>query len=87
MLQKIVSVKKRIPIIGSEWVSKQSYDLANHSERLFQPELSSQGSINMEKLLLPRFQKRFGLFTMLLVEGSSETSLFRRLTNNVLGSP
>ena len=35
MLEEIVSVKKRILVIGSKWVNKQSEDFAYHSERLF----------------------------------------------------
>ena len=39
----------------------------------------------MIKGLLCRFQQCFGAFTMLLVEGSSETGLFRHLSNDVFG--
>ena len=39
----------------------------------------------MVKALSFRFQKCFGPFTMLLVEGSSETGLFRSLSNHVFG--
>ena len=59
MLQEIASVKKRINTIGSEWVNKQSQDLAYHSERLFKPELRPQGSINMVKVLSLWFQHCF----------------------------
>ena len=32
-----------------------------------------------------RFQQWFGMFTMLLVDGSSETGLFRHLSDHVFG--
>ena len=51
MLQEIASVKKRIVVIGSEWVNKKSEDFEYHWERPFQPELPSQGSINIVKVL------------------------------------
>ena len=56
----------RILIIGSQWVHKQSQDFAYHSERLFPPELSLQGSINMVKVLSFINQQRFGPLTTLL---------------------
>ena len=86
MLQYIASDKKRILIIGTQWVKKQSYDFVYHSRRLFQPELSSQGSENMVKLLLFSFEKCFGLFPMLPVEGSSETGILTDLSNLVIRS-
>ena len=41
----------------------------------------------MAKVLSFRFQQCFGQFTMLLVEGSSETTLLRRLSDHVFRSP
>ena len=41
----------------------------------------------MVKVLPFRFQQCFGLFTTLLVTGSSETGLFRRLSKHVFWSP
>ena len=41
----------------------------------------------MVKVLSFRFQHCFGLLTMLLVEGFSETGLFRHLSNHVFRSP
>ena len=41
----------------------------------------------MVKVLSFRFQQSFGQFTMLLVEGSSETGVFRHLSNHVFRSP
>ena len=38
-------------------------------------------------MLSSRFQQCLGPFTMLLFDGSSETRLFRRLSNHVFGSP
>ena len=45
-------------------------ELAYHSERLFKPELASQGSINIVKVLSFSFEKCFSPFAMLLVKGS-----------------
>ena len=58
-----------------------------YQERLFPTQLPSQWSINMVKVLSFRFQKCFGLFTMLIVEGFSQTGLFRHLPNHVFRSP
>ena len=55
--------------------------------RLFQPELSSQGLTNIVKVLSFSFEQCFGPFTILLVEGSSETRLFSRLPNHILRGP
>ena len=41
----------------------------------------------MVKVLLFSFEPSFGQFTMLLVEGSSETGLFRHLSNRISCSP
>ena len=68
-------------------LTKCRKDFAYHSERPFQLELPTQGSINMVKVLSFRFQHCFGLLTMLLVEGFSETGLFRHLSNHVFRSP
>ena len=54
-----------------------------HSERLFQPELSSRKSINMVKVLSFSFGQCFCPFPTLLVEGSSEARLLRDLYNHV----
>ena len=48
-------------------------------------QLTSQWSMNMIKVLWFRFQHCLGTFTMLLVEGSSQTGLFRQLSNHVFG--
>ena len=60
----------------------QTYD----SERLFQAEIPWQGAINMVKVLPFSFDQYFGLFTILLVEGSSEMGLLRHLSNDVFQS-
>ena len=60
---------------------------AYHSERLFRLEFYSHGSINMVKMLSFSFEQCFDTFTMLLVERSSETGLFKLLTNPVFRSP
>ena len=54
-------------------------------ERLFETQLTWQWSMNMLKVLWCWFQERFCTFTMLLVEGSSETGLFRHLSDRVFG--
>ena len=87
MLQQPACVRKGILLIGSHRINQQSEDFAYHSEKFFQPELPSQGSINMVKVLSFRFQQCFGPFTMLLVERSFETRLFRKLSNTVFPSP
>ena len=65
----------------------KSWDFAYHSERLFKPEVPSQGSIDMVKVLSFSFEQCFGPLTMLLVEGSSETGLFGHLSNHLFPSP
>ena len=44
-----------------------------------------QPIVNMIKVLWCGFQQCLGMFTMLLVEGSSETGLFRYFSNHVFG--
>ena len=41
--------------------------------------------MNILKVLWRRFQQYLGTFTMLLVQGSSETALFRNLSDSVFG--
>ena len=74
-------------IIGTEWVNKQFEDLAYNSVILFNPEWPSQVSINMVKVLSTSFEQCFDPFTILLVKGSFETGLFRRLSKHVFRSP
>ena len=62
-----------------------SWDPAYNSERLYPHELISQGSINMVKVLWFSFGQSFFQFTMLLVEQSSETGLFRHWSNQFFG--
>ena len=80
-------MKKRILVIGSQWINKQFKPFAYHEEKLFQLELRSQGSRNMVKVQCCTFQQCFGPFTMLLVKSSPETGLFRHLSNHVFWSP
>ena len=75
------SIWKKILVIGSHWVKKQSWYFAYDSKKVFQPELRSQGSINMVKVLSFSFQQCFSPFSMLLVEGSTETRLFYLTTH------
>ena len=67
MLQWIAFVNKTIPVIGSQLANKQSKEFPYHSEKFFQPELRSQWSINMVKVLSFRFQQCFGPFPILHV--------------------
>ena len=48
-------------------------------------QLTWHKSMNVVKVLRRRFKKCFGTFIMLLVEGSSETGLFRHLSNHIFG--
>ena len=61
-------------------------EIAYQSERLFKPELILERSVNMVKVFRFGFQQCFGQFTVLLVEGSSQTGLFRQLSNHVFRS-
>ena len=56
-----------------------------HSERVFQAELSSVGSISLVKVLSFSLKQCFVPFTMLLFEGSSEMGVFRHSSNHVFG--
>ena len=62
-----------------------SQDLACRKDRLFTIQLPWQWSINMMKVLWCIFQQCFSPFTMLLVEGASETGHFRHLFNHIFG--
>ena len=53
----------------------------------FKPELVSKGARNVVKLLSFIFQQCFRPFNVLLVERSSETGVFRHLSNHVFQSP
>ena len=86
MLLSIVSINKRILVVSSQWVNKQSQDFPYQEERIFLTELSSQGSINMMKVLWFSFEQCFGPFTILFFKVSSETRLFRLLSNHVFAS-
>ena len=62
-----------------------SQDSAFIEERLFASQLTWQWSMNMLKVLWWWFQEHFCTFTMLFVEGSSETGLFRHLSDHFFG--
>ena len=70
MFLQIVFIKKKLLVIGCQWVNKQSLDFAYDSERFFLTGSPAQGSINMVKVLSFRFQQCFGPFTMSLLKGS-----------------
>ena len=83
----------KFSLIRSEYLlsalnaSRNSPMILDISQRNFKPQLYSQRSINMVKDVSFRFENCFGPFTVLLVEGSSETGLFRNLSNHVFWSP
>ena len=57
--------------------------MVSQYERLFLNLLNGEGSQNNIKMLRGRFQKCLGTCAMLVVEASSETRLFRHLSNHV----
>ena len=71
--------------IGSQCVNKKSQDLEYRKKRLFPTHFTWQWSMNMIMMLWCRFQQWSGTFTMLLFEESSETGLFRHLSDHVFG--
>ena len=73
-------------VIGSQCVNKQSQDFAEHYNRLLPTELCSQGLITMVMILSCRLEMYMGLFSMLLVEGSSQAGFFRHLSNHLFRS-
>ena len=68
--------------IGSQYVNKHSQGFACQKHILFLTQLTWQWSMNIIKIMSRRFQNLFGMFTMLLVEGSSQTGLLRHLSDN-----
>ena len=82
---QIVSIKNRILFIGRQYDNKQSPDLPYQLEMFFRTQFPCQWPINMIKVLWCRFQQCLGTFTILLVEASSETGLFRHLSDYVFG--
>ena len=78
-------MKNRILFIRSQCVNKQSQDLACPIEKLFRTQFPRQLQMNMIKVLWWIFQQCLGTFTILLVEASSETGLFRHLSDYVFG--
>ena len=79
-------MKIKILFIGSQCVNKQSQDLACQPERIFRTQFRCQWLINMIKVLSCRFQECLCTFTILIAEASSETRLFRHLSDNVFGA-
>ena len=78
-------MKNRILVIGSQCLNKKSQDFAFQQERLFLTRLTWQGSMNHMKMVWCIFQQCLGTSPMFLVEWSSETRLFRHLSNFVFG--
>ena len=72
-----------LTILGSQCVKKQSKDFSWHEEGLFTTQLTRQWALNMIKVMWCRFEQCSGRFTMLLVEVTSETTLFRHLSDYV----
>ena len=79
-------MKIKILFIGTQCLNKQSQDLACQPERVFRTKFRCQWLINIIKVLSCRFRHCLCTFTILLVEASSETRLFRHLSNNVFGA-
>ena len=86
-LHWIVSTKKRILVIGSQCVNEKSWDFAYNYESLFPTQLPSYWSMNMVRELPLRLNQCFRPCTMLPVDGSSQTGLFRYLSNHVFRGP
>ena len=71
--------------MGGQCINEQSQDLACKKQILFPTQLTWQWSMNMIKMLSCRFQQWFRRFSMLLVEGSSKTRLFRHFSEYLFG--
>ena len=78
-----VPMKNKIIFIGSQCVSKQSQGFACQKGRVFPTQFSRQWSMKIVKVLWCRFQQCLNTFTLLLVEESSETGVFRHLSNHL----
>ena len=76
-------MKNRILFIRSQCVNKQSQDFACHIERFFRTQFPWQLQMNMIKALWWIFQHCLGTFTILLLEASSKTGLFRHLSGYI----
>ena len=85
-LRLIVPLRKEILVIGSPYVNKQSERFTYHYERLFPTKFHCYWSLNMWKMLLGTLRHCLRLFNMLLVEKSSQMSIFRHLPNHVCQS-
>ena len=81
----IASIRNRALFIASQYVNKQTQNLACQQERIFRTQLTWQWPVNMIEVMWCIFQQCLGTFTMLLLEGSSETGLFRHLSDYVFG--
>ena len=82
----------KLSLLRRQYLSSTVHVLSNSPKvlhitkrEIFPTELRSEWSINM--VLSFRFQQCLGSFTMFLVEGSSETGLFRHLSNHIFRSP
>ena len=79
----IVPVKRKILVIFSQCVNKQSESFTCHYERLFPTKFHCYLSLNMLKMLLGRLRECLIPFNMLLVEMSSQMIIFRHLPNHI----
>ena len=79
----MVPFKKRILVIGSQCIKKQSSDLKYQLGQTFSNSISCAIILDYNKGAVVQC---LGPFTMLLLEGSSETELFRHLSNHVFRS-
>ena len=83
---QILSIKQITLAIDSHCVNKESYEFVYYQKRLFPMELPAKWLINVSKVLPLRLQQCFDPYSILSVWGSSETRLFRQLSNRIFRS-
>ena len=72
----------KLSLLRTGYIWSAAQDLTCQLERFFPTQLTWQWSINMLNVLWCWFQQCFGMFTMLLIDGSSKTGLFRHLSDH-----
>ena len=80
-------LRREFLLLAANRLTNSPKNFLYHLEGLFQLQLRSPGWTNMVKVMSFGFQKCFVPFTMSLCEVSSETRLFRDLSNLVFRSP
>ena len=76
--RQIVTIQKRILVIGSQCVDKHPYHFKPQYGRCFPTQSPSNSSKKVIEVLSWRFHKCLGHFNMLTVEGCSETTFLER---------